>query len=78
MGYGEKDMQKIFKQRRITHLALFPVQVELVLADGHRPDTFCEGGGGREPRVHVNVSWSKGSPTHGHPVEERVTRLLKV
>ena len=61
-----------------THLALFPVQVELVLADGHRPDTFCEGGGGREPRVHVNVSWSKGSPTHGHPVEKRVTRLLKV
>lgn len=48
------------------HLALLPVQVELVLADGHGPDGLDECWA-RVPRVHCNAAVAKGPPGHRGP-----------
>lgn len=52
--------------RTETYLALLPVQVELVLADGHRPDGLDQRWA-RIPRVHRDAAVSERPPRHRSP-----------
>lgn len=56
-----------------TDLALFAVQVELVLADGHGPDGLDEGGTG-VPGMHSNAAVTKRPSRHRRPTVGADTR----
>lgn len=50
----------------VTHFALLPVQVELVLANGHYPDGLDESGV-CIPGLYKQATLSKGSSRHRNP-----------
>lgn len=60
-----------------THLALFAVQVELVLADSHGPDGFDEGGTG-VPGVHSDATVTKRPPRYRRPAVGANTNRLYI
>lgn len=55
-----------------THFALLPVQIELVLTDGHHPDGFNQRMAGI-PCVNDKTCLSKGSLGHCSSVEDNKT-----
>lgn len=57
--------------RTRTYLTLLPVQVELVLANGHGPDGLDQGRA-RVPCVHRDATVSERPPRHGGPGKARV------
>lgn len=65
------------KTQMHTHLALFAVQVELVLADGHGPDGFDEGGTG-VPGVHGDATVTKCPPRYRRPTVGANTNRLYI
>lgn len=51
------------------YLALLPVQVELMLTNGHSPDRFYQRWAG-VPRMHSDATMPKGPPGHRCPREK--------
>lgn len=60
------------EEKRDTHFALLPVQVELVLTDGHHPDGLNQRVAGI-PRVNNQTSLSERSLGHCSSVEDNET-----
>lgn len=61
-----------YEEKIGTHFALFPVQVELVLTDGHHPDGFNQRVAGI-PCVNNQTGLSKSALGHCSPVEGNET-----
>lgn len=60
---------------RLSYLALFAIEVELMLRDSHLPDTFCKLMCCREPCMNVDVTRAERSPAHRDP-EDRAWHVI--
>lgn len=54
---------------KLLNLGHSTINVELVLADGHRPDALSETGASGEPHVHRHIARAKGSAADGNSVK---------
>lgn len=69
-----KESEPVRRKQTDTHFALLPVQVELVLTDGHHPDGFNQRVAGI-PCVNNQTSLSESLLGHCSSVEDNKTNI---